>query len=61
MSKYDPFKELFEAYTGDDGKEYRCVKCKYPMERIVVKTLQVIHENCSTASEKNAVGLGQLP
>jgi len=24
---------------GDDGKEYRCVGCKYPLEKIVVQIM----------------------
>lgn len=39
MSMENPFNEIFGAYLGNDGKEYRCVKCKYPMDRIVVKTM----------------------
>lgn len=27
------------AGLGDDGKEYRCVDCKYPLEKIVVQTM----------------------
>jgi hypothetical protein len=35
----DAFKDLFGQFTGDDGKEYRCVECKYPLVKIVVKTV----------------------
>lgn len=31
--------DIFGEFLGMDGKEYRCVLCKYPMERIVVKTM----------------------
>lgn len=35
----DFMKEIMGNYTGDDGWQYRCTKCKYPMERIVVQTM----------------------
>ncbi len=35
----NPFNEMFGQFTGEDGKEYRCIACKYPMDRITVKTV----------------------
>lgn len=35
----DFINELFGQFTGDDGKEYRCTKCKYPMEVIMAQTM----------------------
>ena len=34
----DIFNQFFGGITGDDGKEYRCVECKYPLVKIIVKT-----------------------
>lgn len=40
MNNNDFLNDFLGGFTGEDGKEYRCVKCKYPMDRIVVKTIQ---------------------
>lgn len=39
INKDDLFKKMFEGITGEDGKVYRCVKCSYPLEKIMVKTV----------------------
>ncbi len=39
VSNDNIFNQFFGGITGKDGKEYRCVECKYPMERITVQTM----------------------
>lgn len=36
MNGGDFFNDLMGKYTGDDGKEYRCNQCSYPLEKIMV-------------------------
>lgn len=38
MSNTDFFNDMLKGMSGDDGKEYRCVECKYPLVKIIVKT-----------------------
>ena len=53
--------KLFGAMgIGDDGKEYRCVGCSYPMEKITVKTMMSEYKKLFYCKQKNCSRFGTV-